>query len=400
MKKLIAIAVVFALVMGGVFAETTVSGGASGKVTLGKGETGVDSWTAGEGGLSVKISGKNEEGNFGGELSFGANVNANSWGSTDFTKLKNGDLNAAPALNFKEIRSNVWWQPLDLLKVRINGGNFNLGRGGTGIFFGDIQLWQLSEGPEFNGGDGLGLYLSVFPIKNLQFDVSFPFGRNINGETIGVREPKQVYLKFFSMLTYKIDNIGTVKAAFKSNTFEYGNPASVGLAFDLSAIQNVTVGFEAHTSLPTADPDNSLVKTSQLNANLSAGFTADDFNVTLGFYGKFLGKTVNSDTGDLLEKTPAEFAVGVHPNYKFGGIKVGLGFEVRIKNIGMKDVEVGSFAGTDYTVQWQASPQLQYTVGKGTLRTGVAIGNPDPVVGAPQANQIRWQIPFKLGFAF
>jgi len=37
MKKLIAIAVVFALVMGGVFAETTVSGSASGKVLLGQG---------------------------------------------------------------------------------------------------------------------------------------------------------------------------------------------------------------------------------------------------------------------------------------------------------------------------------------------------------------------------
>jgi len=115
--------------------------------------------------------------------------------------------------------------------------------------------------------------------------------------------------------------------------------------------------------------------------------------------GKILGKTVNPD-GDIQTKDDTRFAVGLFPNYTLGDLKAGLGFDVFIRNIGMAGDE--SYNNDDGAiVYWQASPQVQYKVGKGTLKTGVAIGSLGPA-GSWQAetlqSKIRWQIPVRLSF--
>jgi len=213
-----------------------------------------------------------------------------------------------------------------------------------------------------------------------------------------------VYQRFYAKVSYAIPSIGTVNAAFQSTTFDNNDPAGIGLSFKLTAIDNLALEFEANTKFPT-ELVNGDITTAQLVAGLGVGYTVSDFNVKFSFAGKFLGKTVDPDSGALKGKTPAEFAVGVMPSYTIGDLKVGLGFDMKIANLGMKEVDYGPVAlqQTDSTVQWQASPQIQYTVGKGKLQTGVGLGNIKPTpgpVGAPTVNIIQWQIPVKLTYTF
>ena len=99
------------------------------------------------------------------------------------------------------------------------------------------------------------------------------------------------------------------------------------------------------------------------------------------------GKTDQDDIYD-----DARFAVGLFPNYKLGDLKAGLGFDVLIRNIGMADYnDLGAI------VYWQASPQVQYTVGAGTLKTGLAIGSIEP--DATPLGKIQWKIPVRLSFS-
>jgi len=427
MKKLIAIAVVFALVMGGVFAETSVSGSANAKVVLGKGETGAKNQTSGGGGVQLKITGQNEEGTFGAQFRF------------------NSDLNWSGTTPIKEVRSTVWWKPIDMLEVRLGSeldGSFGIKDANTGWgFYGnyaDWGMWKPQEGGDgsgFGGRNGTGLFLSVKPITNLSVNLVVPF-RNWDVAVL------DVYQQIYAEVTYKIDNIGLVRAGYQSDKGALGmgfdtaevdkkyneamdkayaeflktgdytpvvkgtptetiltenTPHKLGLSFDMGDLlkdMGLALAFKLDTGLPTANPDQKLSRTQPLYVNLGAGFTAADFNVKFRFFGQFLGKTTHTDT-DVVLKDPAFIQLGLFPYYTVGQLTVGMGFDVRVANIG-EDVNGDKL---DTVIRWHTSPFVQYKVGPGKFQVGLNVGT-NAAKPKPTQDVLAWEIPIRMDFNF
>ena len=394
MKKLIAIAVVFALVMGGVFAETSISGSASGRLALGTGMTGEQSKVTGSGDLFVKFTGENEDGTFGGELMFG------------------GDNWSNPV---KDAKSNVWWKPIDMLKVQIGSaqwGTFGIGDAKTGWnvteSLQDLNLWIYDyngtnyygnsvgfAGNGFGGYDGIGLFLSVYPISGLEFNMAFPFKYQ--------DDPMAVYKQFYAEVGYNIDGIGKIMAGFQSDYFDLDGTVTnaksrhggMGVSFDLSALQGkgLDLAFKLHTGLPTVNDDLSLKRSEPLNMAIGGGFATGDFKLRFRFAGEFLGKTTNT-VDDSFIKDPANIRFGLCPLYNISGdLLIGVSFDVRINGLGEM------FPENPYTteVYWHTSPAIQYSVGPGKFRAGVNVGAPSSPMST---GKIQWEIPIQLGYSF
>ena len=400
MKKLIAIAVVFALVMGGVFAEINVGGSAWGKVYLGQGITGDKTTVDSGSGFQLKASGQNDDGTFGGEFGF----EGDTW-------LSGGNTGG----NIHHNRSNVWWKPLDLLKIQLGSGldgSFGLGDANTGWGFykdmNDMGLWEWDggwdvpgkwdfdggfNGTSFGGSTNMGLYLSVNPFSGLEVNMIFPF---LNGKD---QTPEDVYKLLYAEVGYNIDGIGKVKAGFKSNYFDYeqtGNniasrPGRVGIAFDLSALQamGLDMAVKLHTGIPTANVDWGVTDTFPLNVAFGVGFTAGDFNTKLRFNGEFLGKRKYEDPAVDDDKRDAFLQFGIYPNYTVGNLFVGVGFDLRVENI-------NDDPDRDSTIRWHASPHIKYSVGSGSFRAGLNVGVRD----LADKDKLRWEVPIHIGIGF
>ena len=410
MKKLIAIAVVFALVMGGVFAEANVGGGVWGKILLGQGMTGESPVADGAAGMDLNLSGQNDDGTFGGRLGFAAD---SVWHGKD--------LLGKDGTNIKDVTSRIWWKPIDMIQIQFGsnsyGADFGIGDANTGWGFyqgfNDLNVWNsdwdppdawkfhdLGLGFQGNGlgsGDGMGFYLSVYPISGLEFDLKIPFW--------GEQPVMDIYKKFYAQVSYDIPNIGKVQAAYKSNTLGLGyaadgfvdNPATIGLSFALSALQSagLDLGFKLSTNLPMANLDQDLSKTYPLDLAVGAGFTTGDFNIKFRFAGNFLGKfttDVSDPSNVFVDKTPAYIIFGLYPNYKVGDLFVGVGFDMRVNNIG-EDSRTGERRET--RVLWHAAPHVGYNVGGGKLQAGLNVGAPNG-----EQDVIRWAIPVRMAYSF
>jgi len=381
--------------MGGVFAETSVGGYTRGKVTFGQGETGKDSKAKGEASARIALKGQNEEGTFGGEFRFGSDTWA---GSNAF--LKDG-------------RSNVWWKPLDMLKIYLGppslDGSWGLSDAVTGWGFTEgYKDWGMQDFGGYGFGDrggNMGLFLEVKPISGLEFDLILPF----NTET----DVLNVYKKFYARVVYDIPNIGQVQAAFQSDLFKFngvddaklaaGNfdegikrdTGKLGLSFDLSALNamGLKLGFMLQTGLPTANGDLGITRTEPLKVDFGAGFTAGDFTVRFRSYGQFLGKTViTTATGETTVKDFSRIGFGLFPFYKVSGnLTVGVGFDAKVENITEEE-----WWTTGSTVYWHTSPFVQYAVGPGKFQIGLDVGTnskADPDV-------LAWRIPIFVNFGF
>jgi len=421
MKKLIAIAVVFALVMGGVFAETSVGGSTDIKVVLGKGETGKDSQTAGGANVRLQLTGQNEEGTFGAQFRFDSSI---MWSGT--TPINN-------------VRSKVWWKPIDMLKIQLGSdldGSFGIGDVNTGWgFYGNYADWGMWK-PQ-RGGDGetfpayrtgSGLFLSVTPITNLSVNMIIPYR---NWDLLVM----DVYQKIYGEVVYKIDNIGTVKAGYQSDTGALGtapisqsaldayalaqtqydlglisaepkaptaafldNPHKLGISFDMGDLlkpMGMSLAFKLHTGLPTANTQQNLSRTQPLYMNLGAGFSAGDFNVKFRFFGQFLGKTTNTAT-DVVTKDAAFIQLGLFPYYTVSGnLAVGMGFDVRVNDIGEKP----NGDKLDTIIRWHTSPFVQYKVGAGKFQVGLNVGTNNDAA-KPAESVLAWEIPIRMDYNF
>ena len=427
MKKLIAIAVVFALVMGGVFAEVGVGGYARGGVVLGQGQTGTDAISSrANGSIRLQVSGTNEEGTFGGNY----RIEGSNWDG-----------------NVASTRAWVWWKPIDLFKIQLGSSGdstFGIGDANTGWgFYGNIMtlnVWSASydgtgfgnsvgfQGNGFGDRAGMGIYLSVYPISNLELNFILPY--EWTKDLVDVAE------RFYAEVVYKIPDIGTVKAGYQMNSGALGatpisqsakndyalaqaqydllkdvnpdlkaptaptagfvnNPAGIGVSFDLSALSGMglSLAFKLHTGFPTTNEDQNLKQTQPLDLAVGAGFTAGDFNVKFRFFGQFLGTKMTFTTGDVLEKKPATIGFGLNPNYKASGnLFVGVGFDAKIWNIG-ENVATGE--KLENKVAWHVSPYVRYTVGPGVFKMGLNVGAPTGL-----EKSITWGIPLHMTYGF
>jgi hypothetical protein len=405
MKKLIAIAVVFVLVAGAAFADISVSGSANGKATLGGGSSGVTSGTAwtgqntvdgGVGDISIAAEAQNEDGTFGGKVSFQ---------DASFAKVGGGGGGEIV------IRGMAWWKPIPQVKVQIGSdGSFGFDNVlGWGLYQGDNDYLDL-EGwshPSIYGGsgDGVGLFLTVSPVANLEVNLFIPFGRYGN-------DPWETYAKTHLQIKYGIDNIGTFALSYKGDTYGYKNGADIYAGFELTALEGLNVflgvGFDFPTKLETLTVVSAGVteyKTTKtyndplwigLGASYSAGAFGIKARFELGFgysekteYAAVTG-TLPASLENSEDKGSTAFTFDLFPYYNVNdNLKIGLGGGLDIS------APVKDPSADNTTVDYRIQPFLSFSSGGGTFWAGFLLKGSST---GPNNSSSSWAIPIGLKF--
>jgi len=374
MKKLIAIAVVFALVAGAVFAEVNFGGSVAGKVTFAKQKTeGDESVVKNESNVEFgfSTSGQNEEGTFGGRFGFG------SVGWREWTELTG------------RTSTNVWWKPIEQVKLQIGTDEWgNLGGDGAlgwGFYQGinDVLVGH-DEGDLFGldgTGTGNGFLLSVYPISGLDIGLWVP----IKGE----EDPADTYKKILAQVGYNIDGIGSLTLQFHSGTSDVndiGSTSRAGIGFNLSAVDNLGVFLMGQFGLPLTNDDTKTTLSDRIRVGLSVTYSMGDFGIKFRG-GANIGEGAYKTDGGTEDKGTTWIGFGLYPNYKIGDVFVGLGFDARIKNLGEDK--------GDSVVGWHVSPHLQYNVpGGGSFQVSATFGQ------KKADDDIFFSIPIRLSFGF
>ena len=390
MKKLIAIAVVFALIAGAAFADTAVSGSISVRsklisdtlndventaVTSGEVET-----------AYVQLSGQNDDGTFGGLIRLRGN---------DGRQLYH--------------RAYAWWKPIPQL-------NIFLGQDPDGKF-GPYNAWTFFQGQEsyahdhdwgqwraaFPGNwDTFGLALSVFPIQGLEVDIVVPIGGTGKGSGAGtgvINSWENNYADinfnklFFGSLqlavVYAIPDIGKVFLNVLGpgndifDDIKDDNYGTIGLSFLLTAVPGIDVQVGFSTQIPGE------VKEYPTNLALIANYNGEGFGVR--FRSRFVIGT----------KDFFEVGADVQPWINLGPVTAYL-------NIGFISTDGDGSGGADAVAQFILNPYIRMGFGGGSLRLGVLFkdinlstdegthnGQPN---GTPNAPTIS--VPLIFGYSF
>jgi len=385
MRKVIAISVVFALIAGAAFAQTSVSGSISvrGKliedtfndvdntaVTTGEVET-----------AYVQLSGQNGEGTFGGLI-----------------RLRGEDGSG------KFHRAFAWWRPIPQLKIFF-------GQDPDGMYC-PYNAWSFTQGEEnyahphnwenwragagFLGNwEGFGLSFSIYPVQGLEVDITVPFGSNgAGGKSVNFND------LFFGSLelavVYGIPDIGKVFLNVQGpgedifNDVKNDNYGRIGLSFQLTAVEGIEVQLGFATTIPGEVTDY------PLNLGLIVNYTGDGFGV------KFRSRVgINGTSGTDGTGIETGAGYGKSQNYVDGGFVVGIGVQPWINlgpvtaylNIGF----VSENDGNDNTVsQLYINPYIRMGFGGGSLRFGVLFEDPD--LDADKDAKIS--VPLIFGYSF
>jgi len=385
MKKMIAIAVVFALVAGAAFAELTISGEIAAKAELLNGDNvkGDESKPLGTSGISYadpRIMMSYVDGAAGGKLSF------------------QGVSTVAMHHAF------VWWKPSDFLRLQFGtdkDGNFGTAQiSGWGFTSQSKNVAAFGEypGPIANNQGGLGFLRSTafYPgISSNNLQASFL--ELVDGLTVNLIIPlngenaAKTFMKTELNVKYVINDIGTVFVSFQGNsgykkggtddTTWYGkagvtDPANSPKAwlsfFTDKLVDNMAFDLGVAYKFPFTNDgtENKTVKTNHpVELGLGYRFTSGDFNIKVRTALTFAGSTVTEVTGadDEKAKDATVFGVGILPSYKIGTttifLQAGLGFNI------IEDWKKAAY-GTMHTknesnviVAWYINPYYHIPVG-------------------------------------
>ena len=277
MKKLIAIAVVFALVAGAAFAEAVIGG------SVGFGARLIESDSQ-----TMKDAGDKDPKLF---TSLGAHwIGVNfKWTSDEIpagAKIKiNGDMNKSdPAGATPKLGGDIWWQPIPQIKIHFTnvedegylGGQGNAADWGyqsnsaannVTAFWGNTGGWNsysgsaLKTGTGFFGGIGGGgqnvLLLTVTPVSF----ISVGFGWDLTG----TNSTKDKLIGTVIRAEVKLPNgIGTVGIGFRAKDDYGGKDAwtqgltahTLGIDFGLGALQNLGMDIGVGAKIPLGGRDN------------------------------------------------------------------------------------------------------------------------------------------------
>jgi hypothetical protein len=429
MKKLIAIAVVFVLAGGAVFAAD-IQATATGKVTpiQGTSKDGDIPQAGGSlGNVRIQASGQDEDGVFGGFIRF-----EKMWGTSSATvaikdldeateKYLDGDDKADSAVsvsNSIEARGLIWWKPLDILKVQIgyDDGTFGASDGGFGWGFYEGALaaeekWQSGGG--YVGAGGLGLWLSLTPIEPLTIDVLVPFISDAG-------EAKNVYKKMDAGVTYNLP-IGSVGIYYNGDLNELSDKSTasaskLGAAFKLTAVENLTINLGVAYPLPVKSDkigdvnlgekygqkagDTTVTVSNPVAMSFGVGFKTGALGIKARLMGEFGGNSKGEGKGAKLYST-----------WDKDGNEVPLSTDIEKKNVRFladlmpyfainDSVTANLSTGLDMTkpdgknsvVAWHINPYVNV---KGHFYAGVRIdsdGTGDKIV--------NWSVPLGLTFGF
>jgi len=398
MKKIIAISMMFALVAGAVFADTTISGATETRFSLAKqlGADGDDPKMGGSiGAAQIKLAGSNAEGTLGGAFRLK---------QTGFGKGTNGE-----ALYDQVF---VWWKPTPQVKVF-------LGIDQDGLFdTADFVGWGFHSGDNdyiFNHGwdfwrqifpgnwDGFGLALSFYPIPGLDLNLVLPTGK------VGWRQAPETGV-FMSrpitdtdsdshdgMLPGRLRFSGNYSLDFGKVSFVYlgggvvsdkgsawlGNYGAGAIAKDNNGLVGASVlvtaidGIQLKVggSIILTDPD------SIINVGLGVAYTGDGFGVKAR-----VGVVMQGDGDPFI-------TLNIMPVLAAGEKGQAL-FDIGITSQGD---ELG----------WSVIPAYRLSIPNGAFKIGLQVfnnvGNKDGLggnVGISGLDYVRWNIPMLLSFNF
>ena len=286
MKKLIAVAVVLALVTGAAFADLTVGGALGIKVDTIKGDNQKNpdgTATKPKGGLdftAARVDANFSSEKYGGKVRLyatpmidywmGFSSNTTSGTTTDDTGIMVWDSDKNEQAKDKDgkllfLKSNtstnaygapfayVWWKPVDLFRLKVgHDPDSGLGAsqiGGWGMNGGaqsfvavdnDSRLLvdgKLSNGADYNqapwrvaraagfypGFSGVGVWLSIYPASIVDINLLLPYNSN-NGRIAGSRNVADIFMDFDVSVVFKLEGIGRVFVSFnsKNNTNDKG----------------------------------------------------------------------------------------------------------------------------------------------------------------------------------
>ena len=379
MKKLIAIAVVFALVAVGAFAEANIGGG------VGFG--------------ALLLAGDNSEKGDDDPAVF-TNLNAH-WTSVTFTwqsddNVSGGKIKMNGTMNKKggdgdppgKLGGEIWWKPLDALKIGFinieDEGKFGRGNaidwgyqsnsaaGNATTFWGggwnSFSNARVRSGVGFFGGAGGGgdaatsslLYLSLTPVEGLAINL----GWTSWGDT------KELFKRTTAQLTYDISGIGNLAVSFKGKegyaTAGYRSAETVAFDFSLSALEGMNI--EIGAKIPIMGKDWDGEKDLSFPMEIGLGFAMNQWSGDpLKLFSRVGVLLPSEDFGDIT-------AIGfdINPSYDvgIGRIYVDVGIALAMQ----KDNDYSDFF-------WHLSPYLRKGIGVGDLYIGLSIWNGYPQDG-------------------
>jgi len=394
MKRVLAIAVVFALVAGAAFAEWTIGGGFGYKAEIVGSSYDVDNGSAKPDEIKTSIGnisanfdvGFNSE-KFGGRFRMYAANTGPWWGGSPF--------------------GYAWWKPVDKFRVQIGhnpdgdfGGAQITGWGYNASAQDSVAIDNDSDGGTYGhlfksarkdgfygGFSGVGLTLSYSPVSMVDINVVIPFGDG-HADKAG-KIAYQTYRLVHAQVKYTIDGIGVARLSWqgRSNTLAYSSAGSMYASFLLNAIEGLQVDFGVGFDLPY---ENEAGKVTFNTVNGTNG-DASGFQAGLGVafskgisgfkfrFGMDLNPGVLEDGNDDFTR----LGVGLLPYVKLEKIRVylsmGLGTILPVPN----STYYGNNGGVNHPsngdprkpgVDWYVNPYVQIPAGGLTFWAGFKLG--------------------------
>jgi hypothetical protein len=419
MKKLIAIAMVFALVAGAAFAaDLSASVGISANLAEGSSkeakEFAPNDVSAGLKWLDINLSAsaQNDEGTFGG------------W------------IKITPQDSWKALMGQAWWKPIEQFKFMLNYSD-------TG-FFGadDITCWGFYEGagdPVANhgnawgggpegaasgavfrdaayGGFERGGIFTITPMSGLEINVGVPF---LEGTTRG----ESIYKGTEAQVAYNIEGMGKVAFTFGKYKNDSGNggggdnvfynsggidiyePGKLFGYFSLSAVENLglVIGF----GVPFYQVSDPKFKPFKMAASLGAKYSLGAFGVKARFLADMGGWTYD----DVKFTQGVRYIFDLMPYYAISD-SMSVNLSVGFGGKGADSDKDGVIDNTAIEPGWHVYPYVTLKGGPGTFYVGVQIwsrniGYANYDSGSPVFEDkdgdnaiIHWSIPVGLTFSF
>jgi len=389
MKKIIAISVMFALIAGAAFADSSVGGTVENFMYVFEGSTadgakammegsnghpgtpdGTTDWLSkkgpGQTGYIV-IKGQNDEGTFGGL------VRANAYGG------KYGWRNFA------------WWKPIPQLKLF-------LGSDGDGLFGTDpLVSWGYHQGREgfiathdwgfwrgiwMGNWDGYGLAISVYPTEGVELNLALDPGDDpvlVSGVI-----PKGIQFNGSYVLQ------GTGKIFFTYKGAGFGNSGNINNedlkdngAIALSFLVTALDGIQIHPAFSTTLFDVKGTAKNPLNIGLAATYNSDAVNVK--FRSAFiLNGTSPSSAGAEGQQL---IHVGIMPWFALDGLNVFISFDLVMKT---------AAKGAEAQTSFELAPYVRVPAGGGLFQAGLKIQND----GAKPKATTTYSVPVAFVYSF
>jgi|GEM_PF-6355495 len=366
MKKLIAILVVFAMVATVAFAETTVSGSVETRWVIAQGSS-ADGAPVTTGGSihagAIGLTGANDDGTFGGRLTFVFEGSSGPNYSTQITA-------------HKWDHAYAWWQPIEQVR-------FFLGQDGDGMFntanlsrWGHHRMERNTSVEQWDAGnylignwDNFGMALIIKPIDGLAINLATIIPGVNEGNFPGnpaTVEHSDWFKSLQAQVSYGLDGVGTFYLTYRGEynrdpgnrlglTY-FANSLVDGLQFEVGGNYNLT--------------DNAL---NPLRIGVGVHFGMDAFGIR---FRAFMNPREVTGGNDWLY-----LKMDLMPFYTFDFGTIFCNFRVETR--------------ADEKINFHINPYFRFAMGGGDFRIGLIVeGN------TVDNSVVTWRLPMSMLVAF